>query len=202
MSDKRSDEFDALRQQKESLRARAKRSRQRQKHKESLSRRICDRLAALDEFVRADRVLIYVGSSAEVQTKPFLSTMLTQSKEVIVPCCVGDELALFRIESVDELAPRTMGIFEPCEQVLCNAERKVEPAALDLLIVPGVAFDRCGGRLGYGRGFFDRLLCRVESETPIIGLAFECQLFDEVPMMPHDVPMDKLVTEADVYCRG
>ena len=65
--------------------------------------------------------------------------------------------------------------------------------------MPGVAFDRRGGRLGHGKGYFDKLLCRVPPRTPCIALAFECQLFPEVPMLPHDLFMDRIVTETAVY---
>ena len=73
------------------------------------------------------------------------------------------------------------------------------PAALDLIVVPGVAFDRRGGRLGQGKGFYDRLLTQVRPDTLLVAPAFECQIFDSVPTLPHDRPVDRVVTETNVY---
>jgi 5-formyltetrahydrofolate cyclo-ligase len=70
---------------------------------------------------------------------------------------------------------------------------------LDLVVVPGVAFDRAGGRMGHGKGYYDKLLEHARPDTPLVALAFECQLFPEIPAEAHDVFMDKVVTEAAVY---
>ena len=67
------------------------------------------------------------------------------------------------------------------------------------MIVPGVAFDRDGGRLGHGFGYYDKLLNRARPDAPLVALAFECQLFPQIPMQAHDVFMDKVVTESAVY---
>ena len=70
---------------------------------------------------------------------------------------------------------------------------------IDLIIVPGVAFDRRGGRTGHGKGYYDKLLEHARLDTPLVALAFECQMFDEIPMQEHDVFMDKVVTEKASY---
>jgi 5-formyltetrahydrofolate cyclo-ligase len=81
-------------------------------------------------------------------------------------------------------------------------ERRADVAALDLIVVPGVAFDRSGGRIGHGKGYYDRLLRNVSADTTVGALAFECQLVTpDVPMMEHDVFMDLVVTEAEVFRR-
>ena len=72
---------------------------------------------------------------------------------------------------------------------------------LDLLVIPGLAFDRQGGRLGYGKGYFDRLLPGARPDALLAAVAFECQLFDTVPMQPYDVRVDAVVTETDIYRR-
>ncbi len=67
---------------------------------------------------------------------------------------------------------------------------------LDLILVPGVAFDARGGRTGHGKGYYDKLLENARLETPLVSLAFECQMFEEIPMQDHDIFMDKVVTES------
>ena len=68
-----------------------------------------------------------------------------------------------------------------------------------MILVPGVGFDARGGRTGHGKGYYDKLLENAKPETPLISLAFECQMFDEIPMQSHDIFMDKVVTETRVY---
>jgi len=75
----------------------------------------------------------------------------------------------------------------------CTAEE------LDLVMVPGVAFDRRGARMGHGKGYYDKLLQHARPDTPLVALAFECQLFPEVPVAGHDIFMDKIITESAVY---
>lgn len=72
------------------------------------------------------------------------------------------------------------------------------PASIDVAIIPGAVFDRCGHRLGYGGGFYDRFLARMAPQATRIGLAFSCQVVDQIPSLPHDVPMDLVITEQEV----
>ncbi|MEZ6074038.1 MAG: 5-formyltetrahydrofolate cyclo-ligase, partial [Pirellulales bacterium] len=90
---------------------------------------------------------------------------------------------------------------EPLVALQDDATRQVDPATLDLVVVPGVAFDRSGRRLGHGFGFYDRLLARVAEATKLTAIAFECQMFDILPHEPHDVTVDVVVTESNVYRR-
>src|SRR5437879_13915118 len=90
-------------------------------------------------------------------------------------------------------------ILEPRPQLGHLSPKQVTPQELDLVMVPGVAFDRRGGRMGHGKGYYDKLLQHARPETPLAALAFECQLFPEIPVAPHDIFMDKVITEAAVY---
>jgi 5-formyltetrahydrofolate cyclo-ligase len=110
-------------------------------------------------------------------------------------------LELFWIEAVDELAPRTLGILEPKREIRRAAERRVAVNALDLIVVPGLAFDRSGGRIGHGKGYYDKLLQDTSSDTTTVALSYECQIFQEVPMLDHDMFVDKVVTETAVHER-
>ncbi len=186
---------------KRQIRAEAHANRDRQQDPDQLSRQICRRLAALPEYIAADTVMFYVDFRSEVRTQRLLATACQEGKCVVVPYCVGPRLELFRLASMDELTAGTWGILEPKVELRRRAERKIDAARLDLVVVPGVAFDRRGGRLGHGKGYYDKLLRQVPPDTARVALAFECQLFPEIPMQPHDVYMDKIITEKTIYPR-
>jgi 5-formyltetrahydrofolate cyclo-ligase len=99
-----------------------------------------------------------------------------------------------------ELAPRTLGILEPREQLRGVADRWMTADQMEMFLVPGVAFDRNGGRLGHGKGYYDRLLARTAPATPKFALAFPRQLVDEIPMGPSDIRMDWLSIMALAFC--
>lgn len=169
--------------------------------REGPSRRIHQRLAGLDEYLHAGTVMCYVSFRAEVHTRPIIEGAWAAGKRVVVPYCVGRTLDLFRLTRFDELAESTFGLLEPHPQLRPDPGRRVEPADLDLIVVPGLAFDRQGGRLGHGKGYYDRLLASTRPDARRVAVAFECQLVDRVPQLEHDVPMDKVVTEQAVYVR-
>jgi 5-formyltetrahydrofolate cyclo-ligase len=90
-------------------------------------------------------------------------------------------------------------ILEPKAALRDLSHKRVEVRELDLIMVPGVAFDRRGGRTGHGKGYYDKLLQHARSDAPLVALAFECQMFPEIPTQEHDVFMDKVITERAVY---
>ncbi len=192
-------QLDEFRQRKEAIRKQAHANRRAQQDKDALSRAICERFASLPEYADARTVLVYVDVRDEVRTRHFLPEALTHGKRIVVPYCVAGELELFHLERMDELETGTYGILEPREGLRVLPEKRIDVAGVDLIMVPGVAFDRGGARTGHGKGYYDKLLERARAETPLVALAFECQLFPEIPMMPHDVFMDKVVTEEAVY---
>ena len=197
----RNESSDSSSKVKEEFRKLALANRSRQQNQESLSRLIIKRLKDLPEYAAASRLSIYLGTASEVQTLPLLPTAWSLGKRVAVPCCIGDHLDLFWIENLDELAPRTLGISEPKQSICQLRERRADLTTLDLIVVPGVAFDRRGGRLGHGKGYYDRLLRKARSDTLIVALAFECQVLSKIPMLDHDIFMDKILTERAVYQR-
>jgi 5-formyltetrahydrofolate cyclo-ligase len=167
--------------------------------KEALSRRISATLAARPEYLAARTVLFYVDFGDEVRTRPLIVEALTQGKHVVVPYCVGSRLGLFHLRDMNELVEGTYTILEPRTELREQEDRQVDLAEVDLVVVPGVAFDARGARLGHGRGYYDRLLADARPETVLIALAFECQMFPEIPAEPHDVLMDWIITEDHVY---
>ena len=100
---------------------------------------------------------------------------------------------------MDELTPGTWQILEPKPEWRARLDRHVEAVELDLIIVPGLAFDRHGDRLGLGKGYYDRLLQHIRPDAVKIAVAFECQIVDKIPVLPHDVRMDMVITENAVY---
>lgn len=179
-------------------------ARDRQTDKEALSADICTRLIAQADYQAASTVMWYIGCKSEVRTLPAIRRELGSRKRIVIPYCTQDErgqrkLGLWHLKDFSELAPGTWNIPEPPKSRWGEAGTEVPPCELDLIIVPGVAFDRSGGRLGHGAGYYDRLLAQVRKETVLYGVCFESQLFDRIEMEAHDIPMDFVITEKNVY---
>lgn len=184
---------------KAEIRARADENRRNLAEKERRSLAVCQRFRTLPQYADAATVLVYMHIRDEVQTSSLVAQLLQSEKKVVVPYCAGDVLKLFHLSDLAELSEAVFDILEPRKALRSVPEKQVAPEELDLLAVPGVAFDRSGGRVGHGRGYFDRLLRTLRPDACSIGLAFECQLFDRVPMDDHDVFLDGIVTEEATY---
>jgi len=192
-------ELDALAQRKKAIREAAHEARRAQPEKDETSRRILARLFELPEYQAARCVLFYVDVRTEVRTRHDLTVALAHGKKIAVPFCVDDQLELYHLENMDELSIGMYKILEPRADLRTLPAKQVDVRQVDLIVVPGVAFDRRGGRMGHGFGYYDKLLERARPDAPLVALAFECQLFPEIPMQPHDVFMDRVLTEAGVY---
>ena len=184
---------------KQQIREQAHANRNAQEHKDEISREIVARCMALPEYQRAKTVLFYLDVRSEVRTRNDLANALASGKKIVVPYCVDGELELFHLEHNDELSVGMYRILEPKPELRTVAAKRVDVEEIDLIIVPGVAFDRRGGRTGHGKGYYDKMLEHARPDTPLVALAFECQLFDEIPMQDHDVFMDKVITEKAAY---
>jgi 5-formyltetrahydrofolate cyclo-ligase len=188
-----------LSQRKTEIRKAAHAARKEQADKEAVSEQITDRVINLPEYESADCVLWYVDVRDEARTRHALPATLESGKRIVIPYCVDGKLELFHLESMDELETGMYKILEPRAELREVASKNVNVRELDLILVPGVAFDNRGGRTGHGKGYYDKLLENAKPETPLVSLAFECQMFDEIPMQDHDIFMDKVVTESAVY---
>jgi 5-formyltetrahydrofolate cyclo-ligase len=147
------------------------------------------RLLGLDEFRHARLVHCYVGVKAgEVRTDRILAETLRSGRRLALPRIEGDRLIHHEIRSTEELVPARFGLYEPP-----SSAPRIDPAEIDLVVVPGLAFDRAGNRLGFGKGYYDRFL--GEARAGKVALLYAVQLLDEVPADEHDVPVDMLVTE-------
>jgi len=184
---------------KQQIREQAHTNRNAQENKDELSQAIVAKFMALTEYQASQTVLFYLDVRSEVRTRHSLEAALQSGKRIVVPYCVDGELELFHLEQMDELSIGMYKILEPKPELRTIATKNIPVAEIDLIMVPGVAFDRRGGRTGHGKGYYDKLLEHARPDTPLVALAFECQMFEEIPMQEHDVFMDKVLTEAAVY---
>jgi len=177
---------------KEKLRKEIKEKRRKLSKEENRkkSKEIKEKLFGLKEYRDARVVLFYVSYNGEV----FTHDMILESfykKNVIVPVSNKEDntLILSRLKSWDELSIGSYRILEPRIEKI----RKTNIKDIDLIIVPGVAFDIKGNRMGHGKGYYDKLLSEAKATT--IGLSFEFQIVEKIPVEPHDIPVHKIVTE-------
>lgn len=192
-------QIDDFKARKTRMREQAHANRNAQLQKDELSREICATFMALPEYAAARTVMFYVDVRSEVRTRHSLPDALASGKRIVVPYCVDGELELFVLENMEELTVGMYKILEPKAELRTVPAKRLQARDLDLIMVPGVAFDREGGRMGHGFGYYDKLLQHARPETPLIALAFECQLFPQIPTQSHDIYMDKIVTEKAAY---
>ncbi|MEC7407766.1 MAG: 5-formyltetrahydrofolate cyclo-ligase [Planctomycetota bacterium] len=190
---------DSLAERKTEIRTAAHAARKAQEDKDSVSQAITDRVMQLQEYQQANCIMWYVDVRDEARTRHALPAALESGKSIVIPYCVDGELELFHLEAMEELETGMYKILEPRSDLREVEAKNVDVKDLDLILVPGVAFDARGGRTGHGKGYYDKLLENAKADTPLISLAFECQMFDEIPMQSHDIFMDKVVTESNVY---
>lgn len=150
------------------------------------SERILVKLEQHTDFVNAKRVMLYNALPDEVQTQAFLEKWHLK-KQIILPTVVGDDIVPVEYEKDTEFSVGDFNILEP--------QNKPYLGGFDLIVVPGVAFDRHGNRIGRGRGYYDRFL-RQHLEVKRIGICFDFQLVEEVPTEPFDIRMDEVISEA------
>ena len=154
-------------------------------------------LYSLREFIEAKSIMLYVSFNNEVDTQGIVKELLGKNgKTIVVPYVLKYNLMLQASELRDfnELEQRTFGILEPKD--LYKREYNID--RLDLVIIPGVVFDRTGHRIGYGYGYYDRFLKTLRKETLKIGLAYDFQIVGKIPEEKHDVPMDIIITDKEV----
>ncbi|UCC55702.1 MAG: 5-formyltetrahydrofolate cyclo-ligase [Gammaproteobacteria bacterium] len=199
------EELEAIMERKGKMRREAYDRRNAQENKDEISAKAVARFMALPEYKKAKTAMWYIDCRSETRTKPeLLEEVAKGEKKIIVPYCTVDEngenkLGLWWMESLDEMVVGKWNILEPPKEMWGNSAKEVEPEELDIILVPGVGFDRNGGRMGNGQGYYDRLLERARPDCPLVALCYESQLFDEILVAPHDVYMDKVITEDAVY---
>ena len=157
----------------------------------ALSLQAQERLLASAEFDSAACVALYSPIANEVFTEEIFSAALRLGKRIVYPRVRGSQLEFCEVTDRQALSPGMLGVLEPQEG------RPVAPERIDLVVVPGVAFDLFGHRLGYGKGFYDRTF-GARTRGLLAGFAFELQVVEQLPKEDHDVRLDLLITEARV----
>lgn len=167
------------------------------------SRKIVKNLQSASWFSTSRNVFSYVHFRSEVQTLECINKLLSRKIKVSVPVTLVAEKELLAVEITDpakQLKPGYAGILEPNKERTTQAV--LDASTIELALVPGSVFDRNGGRLGYGGGYYDRFFAEKAPQALRVGLAYEIQLVAEVPLEEHDKRMDYLVTEKAVYDCG
>jgi 5-formyltetrahydrofolate cyclo-ligase len=163
------------------------------------SRKILERLFELPEFKGAKTIAFYISKngSGEVETEEMIKESLQREKRVLVPIVdqVKGELVFSELQDYDsELEPGCFGILEP----KLNCRRVVPLGKADLILVPGIAFDLSGHRVGYGKGYYDKLFKKLEPKTELTGLAYDFQIFVKFTWGDRGLRVHKIVTDEKV----
>jgi 5-formyltetrahydrofolate cyclo-ligase len=164
---------------------------------EQKSLEIIDQVLHFHEYVRARGIACYVSKDSEVDTRPLIRRALDANKRVLVPVVKKGDIDLFFSELKDlgrELAPGSFSIPEPRPEFL----RPESLDTVDVLFVPGIVWDKEGYRLGWGRGYFDRVLRSLPEHVRSVGLSFNLQFVNRVPRDQFDLPVNTVVTESRV----
>lgn len=163
---------------------------------EHASLKIAERIKKLPVFGNSRLIMSYMPYGKEVNLLPLNDFILEQGKELCIPRVSGnsgmDAVKIYNLE--DNLVRGYFGIPEPIPTL-----KPVNPDKIDLILVPGLAFDLSGNRLGHGKGYYDRFLQKCTEKTFTIGIAYDLQVFDLIPHSSHDVKLKALVTESGYY---
>jgi len=164
-----------------------------EEHRLTKSSKIASKLFLLKEFLKAKTVLFYLSFDGEVDTVRMIKNTIKQGKRVAIPVVRSEskEIIPSLLKDMDtELKTGPYGIAHPKEEYI----RPIPLDTIDLVVVPGLAFDEAGNRLGRGMGYYDRFLCRLPKECPTVGLAFDFQMIrDFPPLEPHDLSVTKVL---------
>lgn len=156
------------------------------------NRLIQERILTLDEFRNAGVIFFFASFRTEFETTELIKISLAAGKRSVLPKVDREkqELVLYEIRDFSELAPGYMGIPEPA-----SPETPVSMNEVELVIIPGAGFDPHGNRIGYGGGYYDRLLSGLQKYVPVIAPAYEEQIVDLIPSEPHDIRVQMIVTD-------
>jgi len=160
------------------------------------SRKAAEKFFFTKDYVEAVNILLYFPFRSEIDTTIIIRKALRDRKKIILPRVWHKNLDLYYIENYEhQLKKGSYGIMEPVPE-LCEP---AEVSEMDLVIVPGVCFDKNFNRLGYGGGFYDKLLPLLNNNVKKIALCFEMQMLPEIPISNYDIKVDEIITESNIY---
>jgi 5-formyltetrahydrofolate cyclo-ligase len=182
---------DDLKRRKRALRRKvgARRDAMPPEERERLGQAVARNLLALPEVRQASTVMAFSSFGSEVDSGPIIEQLARDGRRVVLPRVEGRTIVPVGYRSGDPVKPSSFGALEPA------AGEPVGPEEIDVVVVPGLAFDRRGHRVGYGGGFYDRFLGRLRPDALTVGICFSVQVVDEVPHGRGDRPVDLVVTE-------
>ena len=154
----------------------------------AMSEDICGKVLRSAWWQEAGTLLLYYPLADEVDVRSLVQNAYNNGKRVLLPVCRGENLELHLYEGEDSLSPGAFGIMEPTGSLFVVEDY----SEIQLALIPGMAFDRVGHRLGRGKGYYDRLLPRLAT-TWLQGVCFPFQLLDEVPSEPHDISVQEVI---------
>ncbi len=166
----------------------------------ALSAVICARIMAGPEYRSCATLMTYLSIGSEVVTDDLICRAWEEGKRVVAPVCRPQErrLIISPITCFADVEPGHFGIREPKQSLLAP----VAADDIDLVLVPAVAYDRRGYRIGYGGGYYDRFFSGLHHHPVKLGLAFACQMVPTIPADSHDIPVDIIVTEEETIAAG
>lgn len=184
-----------IRIDKKKLRNIFKNTRDKMIDKSKIDNQIFNKLISTWAYREAKIILTYVSTNIEVDTIELINHSLKNNKKVAVPYCIENTryMKFYFINSIDELEKRTFGVLEP----IANKENELKDFSNSICIVPALAFDKNGYRLGYGKGYYDRFLSSYTSKT--IGLCYESCICNQLPTGKFDKKVDTLITNKNTY---
>lgn len=159
------------------------------------SNAIMDKITSLDIYKHSKVVFIYMDFKNEVITSNLIKHMLSEKKRVVIPYTdsINTVLIPSEITKESDLKQNSFGYYEPKSILPVNIEE------IDLVIVPGVVFDKNLNRIGFGKGYYDKILNRLKPSAKKIALAHDFQVLEDIPAEEHDVKMDMIITEKNIY---
>lgn len=160
--------------------------------KKAKDKAIEERLFLLPEFIAARTIFFFASFRSEVDTFDMIRRALEGGKRVALPRVEGRLLGLYEIKNLAELVPGYMKIPEPS---VLTEDRKMTINDVDAVVIPGAAFDQTGNRIGYGGGFYDRLLSELQRPVPLIAPTYEEQVIDLVPADAYDKKVTIILTD-------
>ena len=143
----------------------------------------------LDEYKKADRVLLYFSKDIEVDTKELINYSLESNKQVFLPKCIGEDMMFYKINSLDDLQQGSFGIFEPKD----TCQKYLESSCDDFCIIPALAVDKQKYRLGFGKGYYDRFLKNFVGFKCVI--CYKENLVERLPVFSTDIPCDMIILD-------
>ncbi len=177
-----------------------KRDKIKKAHRKKFSKIIIKKFLKYFEQILKNKknIMLYISFKSEVETKSLIKFLLKKKLKVYVPVIIDEKVHPVRLKVNDKFKKGKFNILEPAKKIkLTNFN------LLDIIIIPGICFDKKGNRIGFGKGYFDRFLSKLDKKIIKIGFAFSKQIVKKIPAKKHDIKMDYIITEREIInCKG